>query len=60
MLAMVSHLDTVFPRDTPLAVRREATRIYGPGLADNAHALAALLACCARSTVPASPTAMIC
>ena len=44
LVAMISHLDTVFARDTPLAVRREGSRIYGPGLADNTHSLAGMLA----------------
>ncbi len=37
-----AHLDTVFPADTPLTVRRDADRIAGPGIGDNSVALAAL------------------
>ncbi len=39
-----AHLDTVFDASTPLATRRQADRIYGPGLGDNSLGLAALLA----------------
>jgi tripeptide aminopeptidase len=43
-----AHLDTVFPAGTDLAVRydghkREASRIYGPGLADNSLGVAGLI-----------------
>ncbi|GAB4504769.1 MAG: M20/M25/M40 family metallo-hydrolase [Anaerolineales bacterium] len=41
-LVVSAHLDTVFPRDTKLDVRREAGRIYAPGLGDNALGVAAL------------------
>lgn len=41
-LVVSAHLDTVFPRDTKLEVRREAGRIYAPGLGDNALGVAAL------------------
>ncbi len=37
-----AHLDTVFPPDTDLATRREADRLWGPGIGDNALGLAAL------------------
>jgi len=37
-------MDTVFPPDTDLAVRRENDRMYGPGLGDNSLGVAALLA----------------
>ena len=42
-LVISAHLDTVFPAATDLAVRRENGRIYGPGIADNSTAVAALL-----------------
>ena len=42
-LVISAHLDTVFPAGTDLAVRRENGRIYGPGIADNSTAVAALL-----------------
>jgi acetylornithine deacetylase/succinyl-diaminopimelate desuccinylase-like protein len=38
-----AHLDTIFPPETEIAVRREAGRIAAPGIADNARGLAALL-----------------
>jgi len=41
-LVVSAHLDTVFPEDTPLNVRREADKVYGPGIGDNALGLAGL------------------
>jgi tripeptide aminopeptidase len=37
-----AHLDTVFPAETDLAIRREPGRIYGPGIGDNATGVAGL------------------
>jgi acetylornithine deacetylase/succinyl-diaminopimelate desuccinylase-like protein len=42
-LLIAAHLDTVFPAGTDLTVRREESRIYGPGLGDNSLGVAALL-----------------
>lgn len=42
-LALCAHLDTVFPADTPLGVRRAGGRLIGPGIGDNALGIAALL-----------------
>jgi acetylornithine deacetylase/succinyl-diaminopimelate desuccinylase-like protein len=42
-LAVSAHLDSVFPRGTDLASRRTAQRLHGPGIGDNAVALAALV-----------------
>lgn len=39
-----AHIDTVFPAGTPLEVRREGSRLYGPGISDNGAGVAALLA----------------
>jgi acetylornithine deacetylase/succinyl-diaminopimelate desuccinylase-like protein len=39
-----AHLDTVFPVETDLTVRRAGERILAPGIADNARGLAALIA----------------
>jgi len=39
-----AHIDTVFPANTPLNIRRQGTRLYGPGISDNAAGVAALLA----------------
>ena len=44
MVAVVSHLDTVFDAATDLAIRREGTRIIAPGIADNTRGLAVQLA----------------
>ncbi|MGH7469538.1 MAG: M20/M25/M40 family metallo-hydrolase [Longimicrobiales bacterium] len=38
-----AHLDTIFPPETEIVVRREGGRIAAPGIADNARGLAALL-----------------
>jgi tripeptide aminopeptidase len=40
---VAAHTDTVFPFDTPLAPRRSGKRLLGPGIGDNAVAVAALL-----------------
>ena len=37
-----AHLDTVFPRNTPLTLRSEGDLLYGPGIGDNSVAVAAL------------------
>lgn len=41
---LAAHLDTVFPAETELAVRRSGTRIYAPGITDNTRGLAVLIA----------------
>ena len=38
-----AHLDTVFPAHTDLTIRQEQDRLYGPGIGDNAIAVAGLL-----------------
>jgi acetylornithine deacetylase/succinyl-diaminopimelate desuccinylase-like protein len=43
VLLVTAHLDTVFPRQTDLTIRREKSRVYGPGLGDNSLGVAALL-----------------
>lgn len=43
-VVVCAHLDTVFPRETPLRVRYEGTRLVGPGIGDNGRGLAAMLA----------------
>ncbi|MDF1501441.1 M20/M25/M40 family metallo-hydrolase [Roseisolibacter sp. H3M3-2] len=43
-VAVCAHLDTVFPRDTPLRVRHDGRRLVGPGIGDNGRGLAAMLA----------------
>lgn len=39
-----AHLDTIFPAETEIRVRRNGTRIEAPGIADNSRGLAAMLA----------------
>ncbi len=41
-LIVSAHLDTVFPAATSLEVRKEADRIFGPGIGDNSLGVAAL------------------
>src|SRR5580658_7350761 len=42
-LALSAHIDTVFPANTPLNIRQQGSRIYGPGVSDNGAGVAALL-----------------
>ena len=42
-VALSAHMDTVFPAGTPLNVRQQGARLYGPGVSDNGAGLAALL-----------------
>ncbi|MES2894463.1 MAG: M20/M25/M40 family metallo-hydrolase [Pseudomonadota bacterium] len=44
VLVVSAHLDTVFPEGTNLKVRREGTKLYAPGVADDSRGLAVLLA----------------
>ena len=41
-LIVSAHLDTVFPAETDLRVRREADKVFGPGIGDNSLGVAAL------------------
>ncbi len=41
-LVVSAHLDTVFPMETELSVRREAEKVFGPGIGDNSLGVAAL------------------
>jgi acetylornithine deacetylase/succinyl-diaminopimelate desuccinylase-like protein len=43
-LALSAHIDTVFAAGTKIEVRREGTKLYGPGISDNAAGVSALLA----------------
>jgi tripeptide aminopeptidase len=43
LLAVVAHLDTVFPEGTPVSVRREGNRLFAPGIGDDSAGLAAIL-----------------
>ena len=38
-----AHLDTVFPEETDVRVRRQGSRLYAPGISDNACGIASLL-----------------
>jgi acetylornithine deacetylase/succinyl-diaminopimelate desuccinylase-like protein len=42
-LVLSAHLDTVFPEGTDVRVKERDGKLYGPGLADDARGLAALL-----------------
>jgi acetylornithine deacetylase/succinyl-diaminopimelate desuccinylase-like protein len=44
VLAITAHIDTVFPEGTPIEVRRENDRLYGPGISDNGAGVIGLLA----------------
>ena len=43
-IALSAHIDTVFPAGTTVQVRRDAGKLYGPGISDNASGIVALLA----------------
>lgn len=43
-LVVAAHLDTVHPIETDVKVKRQGTRLIGPGLADDARGLTSLLA----------------
>ena len=43
-VALSAHIDTVFPAATPLEIRQQGSRLYGPGVADNSAGIAAMLA----------------
>jgi acetylornithine deacetylase/succinyl-diaminopimelate desuccinylase-like protein len=44
MLAVVAHLDTVFPEGTDVKVKRDGTRLLAPGIGDDTRGLALMLA----------------
>jgi acetylornithine deacetylase/succinyl-diaminopimelate desuccinylase-like protein len=44
LLAVVAHLDTVFPEGTPVTVKRDGTRLIAPGVGDDTRGLALVLA----------------
>ncbi|MGB8115847.1 MAG: M20/M25/M40 family metallo-hydrolase [Candidatus Sulfotelmatobacter sp.] len=43
-VALSAHIDTVFPANTPLNIRQQSSRLYGPGVSDNGAGVTALLA----------------
>lgn len=44
LLAVAAHLDTVFPEETNVTVKRSGTRLMAPGVGDDTRGLAFLLA----------------
>src|SRR4029077_20355302 len=42
-VALSAHIDTVFPAGTPLNVRQQGSRLYGPGVSDNGAGVTAML-----------------
>ena len=44
VVAVATHLDTVFDESTPLEIKREGNRILAPGILDNSRGLATSLA----------------
>src|ERR1700704_7200784 len=42
-LALSAHIDTVFPAATPLNIRQQGARLYGPGVSDNGAGIVAML-----------------
>src|SRR3954471_12949281 len=43
-VSLSAHIDTVFPAGTPLNIRQQGSRIYGPGVSDNGAGVTAMLA----------------
>jgi tripeptide aminopeptidase len=43
-VALSAHIDTVFPATTPLNIRQQGSRLFGPGVSDNGAGIAAMLA----------------
>ena len=43
-VALSAHIDTVFPAGTPLNIRQQGSRLYGPGVSDNGTGITAMLA----------------
>lgn len=59
-VTLSAHIDTVFPAGTPLNVRQQGNRLYGPGVSDNGAGVAALLAIAAAiQSAAISPSAPI-
>ncbi|MEO7021113.1 MAG: M20/M25/M40 family metallo-hydrolase [Ktedonobacteraceae bacterium] len=43
LLMLLAHTDTVFPAATPIVIKREGDKLYGPGISDNSVSVAAML-----------------
>ncbi len=41
---LAAHTDTVFPEGTDLSIRKEGNRYYCPGINDDTHAAAEIMA----------------
>jgi len=57
-VTLSAHIDTVFPPGTPLSVRQQGNRLYGPGVSDNGAGVAAMLAIAAALQQAKVPLAM--
>ena len=57
-VALSAHMDTVFPAGTPLNIRQQGNRLYGPGVSDNGAGVTALLAIAAALRAERIPIAM--
>jgi tripeptide aminopeptidase len=55
--ALSAHIDTVFPAGTPLNLRQQGNRLYGPGVSDNGAGVTALLAVAAALRATKVPLA---
>jgi tripeptide aminopeptidase len=44
VVSISAHIDTVFPPNTPLNIRQQGAKLFGPGISDNAAGVTALLA----------------
>ncbi|MGA9391278.1 MAG: M20/M25/M40 family metallo-hydrolase [Candidatus Sulfotelmatobacter sp.] len=42
-VGLSAHIDTVFPASTPLNIRQQGSRLYGPGVSDNGAGVTAML-----------------
>ena len=42
-VSLSAHIDTVFPANTPLNIRQQGSRMYGPGVSDNGAGVVAML-----------------
>jgi acetylornithine deacetylase/succinyl-diaminopimelate desuccinylase-like protein len=58
IVLLVAHLDTVFPAQTNVKVRRGGARLEAPGISDNGAGLAALVAVARALTDPELRTGM--
>lgn len=44
LVAVTAHIDTVFPANTILNIRREGDRLFGPGISDNGAGVTGMMA----------------